>query len=140
MTTATSPTALPNTSSVKFPPGPAPIKGIVNQLKLFSGIQGNNINFFRPLFEQYGDFVTLQIGDEVLQGSDSPPGQFTKAGGFAVALHFGDAAEGERVFEALAQGGTVQMPYQATFWAKGFGMVLDRFGTPWIVNADQQIG
>ena len=84
--------------------------------------------------------VTLQIGDEVLQGSDSPPGQFTKAGGFAVALHFGDAAEGERVFEALAQGGTVQMPYQATFWAKGFGMVLDRFGTPWIINADQQIG
>jgi PhnB protein len=84
--------------------------------------------------------VTLQIGDEVLQGSDSPPGQFTKPGGFAVAVHFDEAAQGERGFEALAQGGTVQMPYQATFWAKGFGMVLDRFGTPWIVNAGQVIG
>jgi PhnB protein len=38
-------------------------------------------------------------------------------------------------FSALAQNGTVQMPFQPTFWAKGFGMLIDRFGTPWIVNA-----
>jgi len=84
--------------------------------------------------------VTLQIGSEVLQGSDSPPGQFTKPGGFAVAVHFDDAAEGERAFEKLAQDATVQMPFQATFWAKGFGMLIDQFGTPWIVNAGQVIG
>ena len=84
--------------------------------------------------------VTLQIGDQVLQGADAPPGQFTKAAGFCVALHFDDVAEGERVFNGLALDGQVQMPYQPTFWAKGFGMLIDRFGTPWIVNADQGTG
>jgi PhnB protein len=52
-----------------------------------------------------------------------------------VAIHFDEAAEGERVFSALARNGTVQMPFQPTFWAKGFGMLIDQFGTPWIVNA-----
>ena len=81
--------------------------------------------------------VTLQIGDQVLQGADAPPGQFTNPAGFCVAMHFDDVAEGERVFSALAQNGQVQMAFQATFWAKGFGMLIDRFGTPWIVNAGQ---
>jgi PhnB protein len=52
-----------------------------------------------------------------------------------VATQFDDVAEGERVFAALAQNGTVQMPFQSTFWAKGFGMLIDQFGTPWIINA-----
>lgn len=80
--------------------------------------------------------VTLHVGDQVLQGADAPPGQFTTPAGFCVALHFDDAAKGERVFNALAVGGTVQMPFQATFWAKGFGMLIDQFGTPWTVNAE----
>jgi PhnB protein len=84
--------------------------------------------------------VTLQIGDQVLQGGDAPPGQFTKPAGFSVALHFDEAAEGERVFKTLAQNGQIRMPFQPTFWAKGFGMLIDRFGTPWIVNAGQLIG
>src|SRR5262245_33986788 len=84
--------------------------------------------------------VTLQVGDQVLQGADAPPGQFTKPGGFCVALHFDEAAEGERVFNNLAQNATVQMPFQPTFWAKGFGMLIDQFGTPWIVNAGQTAG
>ncbi|MCM3881105.1 MAG: VOC family protein [Vicinamibacterales bacterium] len=79
--------------------------------------------------------VTLQIGDQVLQGADAPPGQFTAPAGFCVAAHFDDPADGERVFSALAENGKVQMPFQATFWAKGFGMLIDQFGTPWIVNA-----
>ena len=83
--------------------------------------------------------VTLQIGDQVLQGADAPPGQFSQPAGFCVALHFDEAAEGERVFNALAEGAKVQMPFQPTFWAKGFGMLIDRFGTPWIVNAGQTI-
>lgn len=81
--------------------------------------------------------VTLQIGEQVLQGADAPSGQFTTPGGFCVSTEFDDVGEGERVFAALAQDGTVQMPFQETFWAKGFGMVVDRFGTPWIVNAGQ---
>ena len=83
--------------------------------------------------------VTLQIGAQVLQGADAPPGMFTKPDGFSVALQFDEVAEGERVFNALAQNGQVKMPFQSTFWAKGFGMVIDQFGTPWIVNAGQTI-
>jgi PhnB protein len=44
------------------------------------------------------------------------------------------------VFDALAQKGTVQMPFQATYWSKGFGMLIDQFDTPWIVNAAQETG
>ncbi len=84
--------------------------------------------------------VTLQIGDQVLQGGDAPPGQFSKPAGFCVAVHFDDVREGDRVFNALSQNGKVQMPFQATFWAKGFGMLIDQFGTPWIVNAGQVVG
>jgi PhnB protein len=84
--------------------------------------------------------VTLHIGDQVLQGADAPPGQFTKPAGFCVAAHVDEVAEGERVFSALAANGKVQMPFQPTFWAKGFGMLIDRFGTPWIVNAGQTTG
>ena len=70
--------------------------------------------------------VTLQMGDQVLQGADAPPGQFTAPAGFCVALHFDDVSEGERVFKTLAQNGSVQMPFQQTFWAKGFGMLIDQ--------------
>jgi PhnB protein len=83
--------------------------------------------------------ATMQIGDQVLQGADAP-GDFTQPAGFSVALHFDDAAEGKRVFSALAEKGMVQMPFQPTFWAKGFGMLIDQFGTPWMVNAGQIIG
>jgi PhnB protein len=57
-----------------------------------------------------------------------------------VAVDFDDVAEGERVFTALAQNGQEQMPFQETFWAKGFGMLIDQFGTPWIVNGGSVTG
>ncbi|SRR6266404_1523013 len=81
--------------------------------------------------------VTLRIGDQVLQGADAPPGQFTMPAGFCVALHPATVAESERIFKALSEGGKIQMPFQATFWSKGFGMLIDRFGTPWIINTDE---
>ena len=84
--------------------------------------------------------VTLQVGEQVLQGADAPLGQFTRPAGFCVASHFDDVAEGERVFNALARNGKVQAPFQPTFWAKGFGMLIDQFGIPWIVNAGQVVG
>jgi PhnB protein len=84
--------------------------------------------------------VTLHVGDQVLQGADAPPGPFSKPAGFCVAVHFDSVPEGERVFNALAERGLVQMAFQPTFWAKGFGMLIDRFGIPWIVNCDQTVG
>lgn len=76
----------------------------------------------------------LEVGDAALMGGDAPPGQYERPQGFNVAITFEDTAEAERVFTALADGGTVRMPFRATFWAERFGMVTDRFGTPWIVN------
>lgn len=76
----------------------------------------------------------LIIGDAMLMASDAPPGHSEKPQGFRVSIHIDDAEEGERIFNALADCGTVVMPYEETFWAKKFGMVNDRFGTPWMVN------
>jgi PhnB protein len=81
--------------------------------------------------------VTLHVGDQVLQGADTPLDHFPKPAGFCVALHFDEVGEGERVFITLAQNGKVQMPFKPTFFAKGFGMLIDQYGTPWIVNAGQ---
>lgn len=80
--------------------------------------------------------VRLRAGDGVLMGSDAPPGVHSKPTGFAISINLEDAAEGERVFNALADGGTVQMPLAETYWAKRFGMLTDRYGIPWMVNAE----
>ena len=55
--------------------------------------------------------------------------------GFALSLDANDAADGERMFNALAQGGQVQMPLMETFFAKNFGMVADKFGVGWMIIA-----
>lgn len=79
----------------------------------------------------------LAVGDEVLMGSDSPPGQQYEAiKGISVALNVNDPAEAERVFSALAENGTIQMRIQSTFWAARFGMLTDQFGVPWMVNCE----
>ena len=41
------------------------------------------------------------------------------------------------MFHALSEKGTVQMPIQETFWAARFGMLVDKFGTPWMVNCEK---
>jgi PhnB protein len=74
-------------------------------------------------------------GSAILMGSDSPGGPAEKVQGMQVALVLDDVAEGERIFTALADGGTTVMPYEKTFWSERFGMCVDRFGTPWMVNA-----
>jgi len=52
----------------------------------------------------------------------------------ALALSYKTADVARRVFEALAKGGKITMAFDPSFWAEGFGMCIDRFGTPWIVN------
>lgn len=87
----------------------------------------------------------LQVGAQAIMASDtmpSAPGQdpatcgggYHKPQGMWVSIGVDSFAEGQRVFDGLAQGGQVSMPYAATFWSPGFGMVTDRFGTPWMVN------
>ena len=81
--------------------------------------------------------ATLSIGDEVLMGADSQPGGYQQPKGMNVSLHVKDTAEGERIFNALAESGTVQMAFQKTFWSPGFGMCVDQFGIPWMINCEQ---
>jgi PhnB protein len=80
--------------------------------------------------------ATLSVGDEILMGADSPPGRYLQPTGMNVSLHLKDIAECERIFNSLAENGTVQMPFQQTFWSPGFGMCVDRFGIPWMVNCE----
>ncbi len=70
----------------------------------------------------------------MLMGGDSPPGHHTSPAGIMVALEIEDIDRAERIFEGLADGGTVNMPFEETFWVEGFGMVNDRFGIPWAIN------
>lgn len=81
--------------------------------------------------------ASLALGNETLMGCDVPPDHYQKPQGFSVALHVKDVEEAERKFHALAESGTVQMPIQETFWSVRFGMVVDRFGIPWMVNCEQ---
>jgi PhnB protein len=76
----------------------------------------------------------LLVGDTRLMGSDAPPEHFEKMQGLSVALHIEKPADAQRIFGALAEGGTVTMPLTQTFWAELFGTVTDRFGTPWMIN------
>ena len=80
----------------------------------------------------------LVLGDNVLMGSDAPPDHSVKPQGFSVAIQTHDPKEAERIFAALADNGTVTMPLQQTFWAVRFGMLVDQFGIPWMVNCEQQ--
>jgi PhnB protein len=79
----------------------------------------------------------LVVGDQILMGSDAPPDRYEPSKGFSVTLGVDDPAEADRVFHALSDGGTVRMPIQKTFWARRFGMLVDRFGIPWMVNCEE---
>lgn len=54
--------------------------------------------------------------------------------GFSLSLSYPESGAAKRMFDTLCQGGKVVMPFGKTFWSDGFGMLVDRFGTPWMVN------
>ncbi len=74
----------------------------------------------------------IKVGDGWLYASD-----YSKAepmSGNSIALSFDSVDESRRVFDALSDGGEVEMPLAATFWSPGFGSFTDRFGTRWMVD------
>jgi PhnB protein len=81
----------------------------------------------------------ISIEGEILMASDAPPDHFHKPQGFAVSLTVGDPGEAERKFKALSEGGSVNMPFGKTFFSKGFGMCVDQFGIPWMVNCPAEM-
>lgn len=78
--------------------------------------------------------ATLACGEHILQGADVLPKDYCTPQGFSVMLNLDVAEEADRIFSALADQGTVQIPLQESFWALRFGMLIDQFGTPWTVN------
>lgn len=80
----------------------------------------------------------LEVGGKSIMGSDAPPQHYEAPQGIHVTLGLSSPAEAERIFTALAENGRVTMPFQKTFWSAGFGMVVDRFGIPWMVDCEQQ--
>lgn len=85
--------------------------------------------------------VALPIGDgQVLMGSDTRSDMPAPSAGDAVHVNIApdDEDESRRIFEALAEGGTVTMPYERQFWGADFGMCTDKYGINWMVNYDQQ--
>lgn len=82
--------------------------------------------------------ICLKAGESMLMASDCPPGApFEPMQGCAVAIGIEGAADAERVFAALSEGGTITMPIAETSWAERFGMFTDRFGIKWMVNCDR---
>ncbi len=69
--------------------------------------------------------------------SDAGPDRFKPMQGTSITLNIPEPAEAERVFNALIEGGSAIMPLDETFWARKFGVLVDRFGTQWMVNCEK---
>jgi PhnB protein len=118
--------------------------------KLYEGVLGGRITaMYRfgetpasgqadPAFADKIMHATLQFGDNYLMASDAPPQHFAPMQGMSVSLNVHSVEDAERIFAALADGGLVKMPIQQTFWAERFGMLTDRFGTPWMINFEKK--
>ncbi|KVU19553.1 hypothetical protein WK62_03270 [Burkholderia ubonensis] len=94
----------------------------------------------QPITPEMADKVmhaSFTIGDSMLMCSD---GDCRNTGGthsgYSLSLNPASVDEGKKLFDALADGGEVTMPFQKTFWALGFGMLKDRFGVHWMINVE----
>ncbi|HEX7638827.1 MAG TPA: VOC family protein [Burkholderiaceae bacterium] len=88
------------------------------------------------------DFVVhaaVQLpGGGLLYAGDCPPGMpYEGIKGVSLTIEYPTVAEARSVFDALAEGGRVTMPMGPQFWAKAAGMLVDRYGTAWIVNGER---
>jgi PhnB protein len=76
----------------------------------------------------------MVVGSQVLMGADAPPGRYEPPKGFSMTVQPEQPTEAERVFNALAEKGSVRMPLEQTPWAAKFDLVVDQFDIPWMVN------
>lgn len=110
--------------------------------KLEALLRGSDTPMKDQMPKEYADRVMharlVLPGGGVIYAGDAPthiPYEGIK--GVSITLDYPTADEGERIFNALADGGQVTMPYGPVFWAKKCGMVTDKFGVPWIINGEQ---
>jgi PhnB protein len=79
---------------------------------------------------------SVTVGGQVLMGGDVVPDRYEEPKGFALSLQINSTAEAERIFHELAKDGKIVALLEKTFWAERFGMVVDRFGIPWLINCE----
>ena len=76
-------------------------------------------------------------GGNMIYGSDSFPGRATgPVSGFMITLNYPTVDEAQGVFDRLADGGQIVMPFEPSFWAEKFGMLTDKFGIEWAINGN----
>jgi PhnB protein len=119
--------------------------------EMYAKVLGGKITFMMtqgesPMAEQtppeWRDKImhaSMETPGGVLLGADHPQGRKVTPAGFSVCVGTPDAAEAERIFKELSDGGKVQMDFQKTFWSPGFGMCIDKFEVPWMVNVEVQM-
>lgn len=91
-----------------------------------------------PVDPNYVMHGSVQAGGSMLMASDAPAaGGINVGNAHNISIQTESKEEGQRVFDALSEGGTVTMPYADQFWGDSFGMVTDKFGISWMVNAGQ---
>jgi len=79
---------------------------------------------------------SITIGHQLLEGADVPPERYEEPKGFSLSLNVPTPADAERLFQQLSDGGRVVYAIEKTFWSERFGMVIDRFGIPWMINCE----
>ena len=116
------------------------------------GAEFENVNRYKemppqegmpPIPDEFGEkimHVSLPISSETRimgsdQGGDWVP-DLRHGNNFAISVNSNDVEEGRRIFESLADGGKVTMPFEKTFWQAYFGMATDKFSINWMVNCN----
>ena len=89
-----------------------------------------------PGWEEKVMNAMFRVGDTDLMADDGMVPATPEFKGMTLALSAAVDADTQRLFDALADGGTVQMPLAKTFWASSFGMLQDKFGVPWMVMTE----
>jgi len=79
----------------------------------------------------------LTLGDQVLMGGDVAPDRYEEPKGFSLSIQIKSTADAERIFRELGKDGRIVVPLEKTFWAARFGMLVDRFGIPWLINCEE---
>jgi PhnB protein len=80
--------------------------------------------------------ASVTLGGQMLMGADVVPERYEEPKGISLSLQLDRTDEAERIFHELASNGRVLVPLEKTFWAERFGMVVDRFGIPWLINCE----
>ena len=116
-------------------------------MEFYSAVLGGNLRL--STFGEYGEPDAPEANKIMhgmletdngftLMGADNPPGmEYQPGNNFAVSLSGDDGEELRGYWEKLSAGGSVSVPLEKQMWGDEFGMCVDQFGTPWMVNITQ---